>query len=81
MMPSPLIRHRSDTRHSSRLSADNAPARAGPQNWPLIAPQIRSPHAQSKRSRPHPHPFFEPKRTRRPLRTNLPKPHTAVKSP
>ncbi len=40
MMPSPPIRHRTDTCHSGRLSPGSTPARAGPQNWPVIAPQI-----------------------------------------
>ena len=84
MMPSSLIHHRTDTRHSGRLSPGSAPACVGPPNWPAAASPIRSRDALSARSRPHPHPCFEPnepKRMRRPLRTNLPKPHTAVKSP
>jgi hypothetical protein len=81
MMPSPPIRHRTDTRHSGRLSAASAAARVGPPDWPAIAPQIFSRNQRPARSRSNPHPFIEAKPPRRPLQSNLPATHPAAKSP
>jgi hypothetical protein len=53
MMPSPPIHHRADTRHSDRLSPGSTPARVGPQDWPVVTPQIVSPNVRSARSPRH----------------------------
>jgi hypothetical protein len=57
MMPSPLIRHPTDTRHSRRLSAASAPACVGPSDWPAAATiLVKKPavHSVSPASTPTP---------------------------
>jgi hypothetical protein len=81
MMPSSPIHHRADARHSGRFSPGSTPACVGPQDWPVVAPQIRSRNAQPARSRPRGHPLFQPNRARRPPRSNPATTHAAAKSP
>ena len=81
MMPSSLIQHRTEARHFGRLSPASTPARAGQQDWPVIAPQILSSNVQSARSRQHARPTFEPKRSDHQRRRNFPNTHPGAKSP
>ena len=62
MIPSPPIDHRTDARRSDRLSPGSGAACAGPQVWPVLAPQILSSNPRSARSRQHPRPNFERRR-------------------
>jgi hypothetical protein len=81
MMPSSLIQHRTEARHSGRLSPGSTPARAGQQDCPVIAPLILSSNARSARSRQHARPAFELKRSHRQRRLNFPNTHADAKSP
>jgi hypothetical protein len=81
MMPSSLIQHRTEARHSGRLSPGNTPACADQQDWPVIAPQILSSNMRSARSRQHPRPKFELKRSDRQRRLNFSNTHADAKSP
>jgi hypothetical protein len=81
MMPSPPIRNHTDTCHSGLRSHGSTPARAGPQNWPAIAPQILSSSLRSAHSRQHARPSLAPKRSNRQPQPNVPNMPTAAKSP
>jgi hypothetical protein len=81
MMPSSLIHPRTETRHRGRLSPASTPACTGPQDWPVIAPQIPSNNVQSARSYHHPRQTFEPKPPHRWGRTILPNTCVGAKSP
>jgi hypothetical protein len=81
MMPVPPINQRTDTRHSGRLSSGNASACVHTPDWPETASLIGSRNTLFIRSRPRPHPTFEPNRLARPMRSNLPAPHPEAKSP
>jgi len=81
MMLSSLIQHRTEARHSGRLSPGNTPACADQQDWPVIAPQILSSNVRSARSRQHARSRFELKRCDRQRRLNFPNTHADAKSP
>jgi hypothetical protein len=81
MMPSPPIQHRTETRDSSRLAPGSAPARAHPQDWPAIVPQILSSNLRSARSRQHAPPRSELQRSNRRCRLTFPNTPAAAKSP
>ncbi len=81
MMPSSLIQHRTEARHSGRLSPDSTPACADQQDWSVIAQQTPSDKVQSARSRQHARPRFELKRSDRHHRLNFPNTHADAKSP
>ena len=81
MMPSSLIQHRTEARHSGRLSPGSTPACADQQDCPVIAPQILSSTVQSARSRQHERPGFEQKRSDRQRPLNFPNTHAGAKSP
>ena len=81
MMPSSLIQHRTEARHSGRLSLGSTPACADQQDWPVIAPQILSNNVRSARWRQHARPEFELKRSDRQRRLNFPNTHADAKSP
>jgi hypothetical protein len=81
MMPSPPIHHRSDARHSGRLSAGSAPACVAPPDRPAVALQIFRRNVRSACSSRHARPRFKVKRSDRPPRFNAPDTHTAAKSP
>jgi hypothetical protein len=81
MMPSSLIQHRTEARHSGRLSPGSTPACADQQDCPVIASQILSSNVLSARSRQHARPGFELKRSDRQRRLNFRSTHTGAKSP
>ena len=81
MMPSSLIQHRTEARHSGRLSPGTTPACSDQQDCPVSAPQILSSNVRSSRSRQHTHPKFELKRSDRQRRLNFPNTHPGAKSP
>ena len=81
MMPSSLIQHRTEARHSGRLSPGSTPACADQQDCPVIAPQILSSNVLSARSRQHAPPSFELKRSDRQRRLNFRSTHAGAKSP
>src|SRR5712675_1443623 len=81
MMLSSPIQHRTEARHSGRLSPGNTPACADQQDWPVIAPQILSSNVRSARSRQHARSRFELKRCDRQRRLNFPNTHADAKSP
>ena len=81
MMLSSLIQHRTETRHSGRLTPGSTPACADQQDRPPIAPQILSGNVRSARSRQHPCPGFELKRSDRQRRLNFPNTYADAKSP
>jgi hypothetical protein len=81
MMPSSLIQHRTEARHSGRLSPGSTPACADQQDWPVIAQQTLSNKVQSARSRQHARPSFELKRSDRQRRLNFRSTHADAKSP
>ncbi len=81
MMPSSLIQHRTEARHSGRLSPGTTPACSDQQDCPLIAPQILSSNVRSARSRQHARPKFELKRSDQQRRRNFPNTHAGAKSP
>ena len=81
MMPSSLIQHRTEARHSGRLSPGSAPACADQQDCPVIAPQILSTNVQSARSHQHARPTFELKQSNRQRRRSFSNTHAGAKSP
>jgi len=81
MMPSSLIQHRTEARHSGRLSPGSTPACADQQDCLVIAPQLLSSTVRSARSRQHEHPGCELKRSDRQRRLNFPNTHAGAKSP
>ena len=81
MMPSSLIHHRTEARHSGRLSPGSTPACADQQDRPVIAPQILTGNVRSARSRQHARSRFELKRCDRQRRLNFPNTHADAKSP
>ncbi len=81
MMPSSLIQHRTEARHSRRFSPGSIPACADQQDWPVIPPQILSSNVRSARSRQHARPRFELKRSDRQRQLNFPNTHADAKSP
>jgi hypothetical protein len=81
MMPSSPMQHRTEARHSGRLSPGTTPACSDQQYCSVIAPQIQSSNMRSARSRQHAHPKFEPKRSDRQRRRNFPNTHAGAKSP
>jgi hypothetical protein len=81
MMPSLPIRHRTDTCHYGRLSPGSTPACAGPQNWPVTAPQILSSNLRSARSHQHARQSFDPKPPDRQARISFTNTHVGAKSP
>jgi hypothetical protein len=81
MMPSSPIQHRTEARHSGRLSPGSTPACSDQQDWPVIAPQIPSCNVRSARWRQHARPKFELKRSDRQRRLNFPNTHPDAKSP
>jgi hypothetical protein len=81
MMLSSLIQHRTEARHSGRLSTASTPACADQQDWPVIAPQILSSNVRSACSRQHPRPRYELKRSDHQRRFNFPNTHPDAKSP
>jgi hypothetical protein len=81
MMPSSPIQHRTEARHSGRLSPGTTPACADQQNCHVIAPQILSGNVRSARSRQHARPKFELKQSDRQHRRNFPNTHPGPKSP
>ena len=81
MMPSPPIQHRTETRDSSRLAPGSAPARAHPQDWPAIVPQILSSNLRSARSHQHARQSFDPKPPDRQAPISFTNTHVGAKSP
>jgi hypothetical protein len=81
LMPSSLIHHRTDTRHSGRLSTGGAPNCVDTPDGPETASPIASPNRPFTRSCPRAHPTFEPNRPARPLRPYLPARHPEAKCP
>jgi hypothetical protein len=81
MMPSLTIRHRSDTRHSRRLSTGNAPACVDPSDWPATPAPFWSRNLRSDRSALQAHPRLGAKPSARPLRLIPFEPDDAAKSP
>ena len=81
MMPSSLIQHRTEARHSARLSPGTTPACSDQQDGPVIAPQFLSSNVRSARSRQHARPKFELKRSDHQPRPNFPNTHAGAKSP
>jgi hypothetical protein len=81
MMPSSLIQHRTEARHSGRLSPGSTPACADQQDWSVIAQQTPSNKVQSARSRQHAPPSFKLKPSDRQRRPNFRSPHADAKSP
>lgn len=81
MMPSSLIQHRTEARHSGRLSPDSRHACADQQDWSVIAPQILLSNVRTARSRQHAPPSFELKRSDRQRTLNLRSTHADAKSP
>jgi hypothetical protein len=81
MMPSLPIRHRTDTCHYGRLSQGSTPACVGPQDCPVIAPQIPSSNPRSARSRQHLRQSFDPKPPYRQARISFTNTHIGAKSP
>jgi hypothetical protein len=81
MMLSAPIQHRTEARHSGRLSPGSTPACADQQDWPVIAPQILSSNVRSVRSRQHARSRFQLKGSDRQRRLNFPNTHADAKSP
>jgi hypothetical protein len=81
MRPSPPIRNRSDTCHSGLRSHGSTPARAGPQNWPAIVPQILASNARSTSTYQHASQSFEPKPPYRQPRISSTNTHVGANSP
>jgi Putative transposase/Transposase zinc-binding domain len=81
MMPVIVDPPPTETPHGGRLSPGSTSACAGPQDWPLIAPQILSSNVQSARSYRHPRQSFEPKPPHRWVRIIFPITHAGAKSP
>ena len=81
MMPSSLIQHCTEARHSGRLSPGTTPACSDQQDCPVIAPQFLSSNVRSARSRQHARPGFQLKRSDRQRRLNFPNTHAGAKSP
>jgi hypothetical protein len=81
MMLSAPIQHRTEARHSGRLSPGSTQACADQQDWPVIAPQILSSNVRSVRSRQHARSRFQLKRSDRQRRLNFPNTHADAKSP
>ena len=81
MMTPPPIHRRTDARHFARLSPGSAPACAGPQVWPVVAPQILWSNPRSARSHQYPRPSFEPGQPDRRSLINLSNTHADAKSP
>jgi hypothetical protein len=81
MMPSPPIRHRSDTSHSRRISTGIAPACVGPSDWPESPAPFWSTTPRSACSALQGHPRLAPKPWARPLRLILFEPDAALNSP
>jgi hypothetical protein len=80
MMPSSLIQHRTEARHSGRLSPGSTPACADQQDWLVIAPQILASNLRSDRSRQHARPRFALKPSDRHHRLNFRNTHADKKS-
>ena len=73
MMPSSLIQHRTEARHSGRLPPGSTPACADQPDWPVIAPPILSSNMRSACSRRRAYPnSAKADRRQRPLK--LPQP-------
>ena len=81
MMPSLPIRNCTDTCHSGRLPPGSTSACAGPQYWPVIAPQIWSTNLRSAHSRQHARQSFDPKPPGRQARICFTNTHVRAKSP
>src|ERR1700736_2062508 len=81
MRPSPSIDNCSDTCRSRRLSAGSARARGGPPQSPALSPRFLSSSVRPTHLPLHAPSLSQAKRSRRPLRSNLLKPHPAAKSP
>ena len=81
MMPSSPIQHRTEARHSGRLSPGSISACPDQKDWPVITPQILSNNLRSARSRQHPRPGFELTQSDRQRRLNFPNTHASAKSP
>ena len=81
MMPSPPIRHRSDTSHSRRLSTGIAPARVGPSHRPATTAPFWSTNLRSARSALQERPRLHAKSSDQTLRLILFEPETALKPP
>jgi hypothetical protein len=81
MMPSSLIQHRTETRHSGRLSTGGAPTCFDTPDWPETASLIGSRNTPFTRSRLRSQPSFEAKQPERPVPSNIPALHVTAKSP
>ena len=81
MMLSSLIQHRTEARHSGRLSPGSTPACADQQDCLVIAPQLLSSTVRSARSRQHARPRFELTRSDCQRRLNFLNTHADAKSP
>jgi hypothetical protein len=81
MMPSAPIHHRTETRHSGRLSTGAAPTCVDTPDRPETASLIASRNTPFTRSCPRAYPIFEPNRPAQPPRSHLPAPHPEAKSP
>jgi hypothetical protein len=81
MMPSFLIRHRTDTCHFGRVSPGNTRACAAPQNCPMTTPQILSSNLRAARSRHHARQSFNPKPPDRQAPISFTNIHLRAKSP
>jgi hypothetical protein len=81
MMPSPPIRHQSDTRYSRRLSTGIASACLGPSNRPATTAPFRSTNLRSARSTLQQHPRLHAKPSPQRLRLIRSEPETVLKPP
>jgi hypothetical protein len=81
MIPSPSIRHRTDTLHSGSPPAGSAPACFVAPDQPAAPPQICSCNAQVALSKSKPQTVFDLKRSPGPLPSNLTGTYDPPKSP
>jgi len=81
VMPSLPIQNCTDASHSGRFPPGSTSACAGPQYWPVIAPQIWSTNLPSAHSRQQARQSFDPKPPGRLARICFTNTHARAKSP
>jgi hypothetical protein len=81
MMLSPMIDGRPDTRYSCWFTAGSEQARISSLDWTATPPSIGLAYGRVTRLHPRKPASFEPKRARRPRRSNPSKPRPAAKTP